>query len=105
MPTVKLATLNLFNRMGQWGMRAPLVIGQLEVDLVLDQGMWVARQINKRMAEQPHYRIKHATNPDTRASFHSIATMSRIGFEEHEVLDLMTFERVAQRFVFKCGDR
>jgi endonuclease/exonuclease/phosphatase family metal-dependent hydrolase len=116
MTTVKLATLNLFNRMGQWGMRAPLVIDQLEelapdviglqeVDLVLDQGMWVARQINKRMAEQPHYRIKHATNPDTRASFHSIATLSRIGFEEHEVLDLMTFERVAQRFVFRCGDR
>jgi len=116
MSTVKVATLNLFNRMGQWGMRAPLVIDQLEalapdviglqeVDLVLDQGMWIARQINKRMAERPHYRIKHATNPDTRASFHSIATMSCIGFEEHEVLDLMTFERVAQRFVFKCGER
>jgi endonuclease/exonuclease/phosphatase family metal-dependent hydrolase len=116
MAMVKLATLNLFNRMGQWGMRAPLVIDQLEdlapdviglqeIDLVLDQGMWIARQINKRMAEQPHYRIKHAANPDTRASFHAVGTMSRIGFDEHEVLDLMTFERVAQRFVFRCGDR
>jgi endonuclease/exonuclease/phosphatase family metal-dependent hydrolase len=67
--------------------------------------MWLSRQINKRLPEQPHYRIKHATNPDTRASYHSIATMSRIGFEEHEVLDLMSFERVAQRFVFRCGER
>ena len=116
MPTIKVATLNLFNRMGQWGMRAPLVIDQLEelapdvlglqeVDLVLDQGIWVSRQINKRRAEQPHYRIKHATNPDTRASFHAIATLARVEFQEHEILDLMTFERVAQRFVFKCGDR
>ena len=116
MGSVKIATLNLFNRMGQWGARAPLVVDQLEtlgpdvlglqeVDLVLDQGMWLSRQINKRLPGQPHYRIKHATNPDTRASYHSIATMSRIGFGEHEILDLMTFERVAQRFVFNCGER
>jgi endonuclease/exonuclease/phosphatase family metal-dependent hydrolase len=116
MAQVKIATLNLFNRMGQWGARAPLVVDQLEelapdvlglqeVDLVLDQGIWISRQINKRRAEQPHYRIKHATNPDTRASFHAIATLSRVEFQEHEILDLMTFERVAQRFVFRCGDR
>jgi endonuclease/exonuclease/phosphatase family metal-dependent hydrolase len=116
MPAVKVATLNIFNRMGQWGLRAPLLIDQLEalrpdvlalqeVDLVLDQGMWISRQINKRLPGEPHYRIKHAANPDTRASYHAIATLSRIGFEEHEVLDLMTFERVAQRFVFRCGGR
>ncbi|MBF6599919.1 MAG: endonuclease/exonuclease/phosphatase family protein [Dehalococcoidia bacterium] len=116
MPAVTIATLNLFNRMGQWGLRAPLLIDQLEelapdvlglqeVDLTLDQGMWVSRQINKRRAERPHYRIKHATNPDTRASYHAIATLSCIPFEEHEVLDLMSFERVAQRMVFRCGDR
>jgi endonuclease/exonuclease/phosphatase family metal-dependent hydrolase len=111
MPQIKIATLNLFNRMGEWGHRAPLVIDQLEklapdviglqeVDLVIDQGMWVSRQINKRLALQPHYRIKHATNTGQRASYHSIATLSRLPFEEHEILDLMTFERVAQRMVF-----
>src|SRR5689334_2620613 len=115
MASVKVATLNLFNRMGQWGMRAPLVIDQLEellpdviglqeVDLQLDQGMWVSRQINKRLPGQAHYRIKHATNPDTRASYHSIATLSRLPIEEHEILDLMSFERVAQRMVFHCGE-
>jgi endonuclease/exonuclease/phosphatase family metal-dependent hydrolase len=98
MPEVKVATLNLFNRMGEWGHRAPLVIDQLEevapdviglqeVDMVLDQGMWISRQINARLQNQPHYRIKHAVNPDQRASFHGIATMSRIGFGSHEILD------------------
>ncbi len=116
MPQVKVATLNLFNRMGQWGHRAPLVIDQLEgllpdviglqeVDMVLDQGMWISKQINTRLPGRAHYRIKHAVNPGQRASFHGIATMSRVGFEEHEILDLMTHERNAQRFVFRCGDR
>jgi endonuclease/exonuclease/phosphatase family metal-dependent hydrolase len=114
--TVKVATLNLFNRAGQWGLRAPLVLDQLEqlapdviglqeVDMVLDQGMWISRQINVRLPQQPHYRIKHAVNPDTRASFHGIATMSRIGFGDHEILDLMTFERIAQRMTFECGGK
>ena len=116
MAEVKVATLNLFNRMGEWGHRAPLVIDQLEevapdviglqeVDMVLDQGMWISRQINARLQNQPHYRIKHAVNPGQRASFHGIATMSRIGFEEHEILDLMTHERIAQRFVHKIGEQ
>ncbi len=116
MPQVKVATLNIFNRMGEWGHRAPLVIDQLEelapdvigmqeIDLVLDQGMWISRQINARLGLQPHYRIKHAANTETRAFVHSIATLSRLPFEEHEILDLMTFERVAQRMVLRCGDR
>jgi beta-glucosidase len=116
MAEVKVATLNLFNRMGQWGLRAPLVVDQFEellpdvigvqeVDLVIDQGMWLSRQINIRLPGQSHYRIKHAANPEQRASFHGIATLSRIGFEEHEILDLMSFERNAQRIVFLCGDK
>jgi endonuclease/exonuclease/phosphatase family metal-dependent hydrolase len=116
MADVKVATLNLFNRMGEWGGRAPLVVDQLEqllpdviglqeVDLQLDQGMWISRQINKRLPLQRHYRIKHATNPGARASFHSIATLARMECLEHEILDLMTFERVAQRMAFMCGDR
>ncbi len=114
--SLKIATLNLFNRMGQWGGRAPLVIDQLEellpdviglqeVDMVIDQGIWISRQINIRLPLQPHYRIKHAVNTGQRASFHGIATLSRIDFEEHEMLDLMTFERNAQRMLFKCGDQ
>jgi endonuclease/exonuclease/phosphatase family metal-dependent hydrolase len=117
MPEVSVATLNLFNRAGEWGLRAPLVLEQLEglrpdvlglqeVDMVLDQGMWISRQINARLTKaEPHYRIKHAVNPDTRASFHGIATLARLPFASHEVLDLMTFERVAQRTTFELGGR
>jgi endonuclease/exonuclease/phosphatase family metal-dependent hydrolase len=115
MPQVKVATLNIFNRMGQWGHRAPLLIDQLEIlepdiiglqeiDLMLDQGMWISRQVNGRMGEKPHYRIKHAANTGQRASFHGIATLARLPFEDHEMLDLMTFERVTQRMTFRAGD-
>ena len=113
--SVTVATLNLFNRMGEWGRRAPLVVDQLEalapdviglqeVDMVLDQGMWISRQINARLPGRPHYRIRHAVNPGQRASFHGIATLSKIEPGEHEILDLMTHERIAQRFVFPCGE-
>jgi len=113
---VTVATLNLFNRMGDWERRAPLVIDQLEalspdviafqeVDLMLDQGMWIARQINLRLKDQSHYRIKHAASPGKRVSYHGIGTLSRLECLEHEVLDLMTFERVAQRMVFRSGDK
>jgi endonuclease/exonuclease/phosphatase family metal-dependent hydrolase len=72
---------------------------------MLDQGMWIAREINQRLKERPHYRIKHAASPGKRVSYHGIGIMSRLEFVEHEVLDLMTFERVAQRAVFQAGER
>lgn len=112
MGEVTVATLNLFNRMGDWDSRAPLVVDQLEalspdvigfqeVDLNLDQGMWISRQINLRLpGDVNHYRIKHAASPGKRASVFGIATLARIPFVEHEVVDLMTFERMAQRMLF-----
>lgn len=114
--SVTVATLNIFNRMGEWGRRAPLLIDQLEalkpdvigmqeIDMVLDQGMWISRQVNGRLPMQPHYRIKHAVNPGQRASFHGIATLSRLPYLEHEIIDLMAHERVAQRMVFECDGK
>lgn len=112
MSEIQVATLNLFNRMGDWERRAPLVIDQLEalspdvigfqeVDLDLDQGMWISRQINKRLGDNPHYRIKHAASPGKYASVHGIGTLSRLEVVEHEVVDLMTYDRIAQRLVFE----
>ncbi|MCH8813657.1 MAG: endonuclease/exonuclease/phosphatase family protein [Chloroflexi bacterium] len=112
MTEIKLATLNLFNRMGEWERRAPLVIDQLEalapdtiafqeVDLDLDQGMWISRQINKRLQERPHYRIKHVASPGKYASVHGLGTLSRLEVAEHEILDLMSYDRTAQRIIFQ----
>ncbi|MEO7665947.1 MAG: endonuclease/exonuclease/phosphatase family protein [Dehalococcoidia bacterium] len=112
MPSVKVATLNLFNRMGEWDDRFPLVIDQLEglapdvlglqeVDLGIDQGMQVSRAINLRLDDTSHYRIKHATSPGARASVFGIGTLARVPCVEHEILDLMTFERIAQRTVYE----
>lgn len=111
MPQVKVATLNIFNRMGEWDDRFPLVIDQLEalapdvigmqeVDLGIDQGMQISREINKRLGSQPHYRIKHAASPGQRAAVFGIGTLARIEFLEHDILDLMTYDRMSQRMVF-----
>lgn len=112
MARIKVATLNLFNRMGDWESRVPLVIDQLdelrpdviglqEVDLGIDQGMEISRAINLRLGESPHYRIKHATTPGVRAAVFAIGTLASIECLEHEILDLMTFERIAQRMVYR----
>jgi endonuclease/exonuclease/phosphatase family metal-dependent hydrolase len=109
---VKVATLNLFNRMGDWESRFPLVVEQLqelapdviafqEVDMMLDQGMLISRAVNLRLPKRPHYRIKHATSPGQRASVFGIATLAKIECVEHQILDLMTFDRMAQRLVYQ----
>ncbi len=111
MPRVKVATLNLFNRMSDWELRQPLVVDQLiklmpdvigfqEIDLMIDQGIEVSRAVNKRLGDRPHYRIKHATTPGLMASIFGIGTLARIECVEHEVLDLMSFDRIAQRMVY-----
>jgi endonuclease/exonuclease/phosphatase family metal-dependent hydrolase len=112
MPRIKVATLNLFNRMGQWDARSPLVVKQLaelapdviglqEVDLDIDQGMQIGRAVNLDVGDRPHYRIKHATSPGVRAHIFGIATLARVPFVEHQILDLMTFDRMIQRLVFE----
>jgi len=116
MVTITVATLNLFNRMGRWEARAPLIVQQLlelepdvialqEVDLMLDQGAWLLRQVNEQRPGRPPYEVKHAASPGLLAAYHGLATFSKIGYEEHEVLDLMSFGRTAQRTVCKAGGR
>jgi endonuclease/exonuclease/phosphatase family metal-dependent hydrolase len=112
MPRIKVATLNLFNRMGEWERRFPLVIDQLEalapdviglqeVDLGIDQGMLISRAINRRLPPRPHYRITHAASPGQRAAVFGIGTLAKLDCVQHEILDLMTFERIAQRMVYE----
>jgi endonuclease/exonuclease/phosphatase family metal-dependent hydrolase len=115
MPEVTVATLNLFNRDAEWERRFPLVVEQMlelrpdvigfqEIDLMLDQGMWIANRVNNRLMDGPRYRMKHAASPGKLASVHGIGTMARIDCLEHEVLDLMSYERIAQRFVFSVEE-
>jgi endonuclease/exonuclease/phosphatase family metal-dependent hydrolase len=113
MTEVKVATLNLFNLMGGWDRRAPLVVEQLaelspdvigfqEIGLGSDQGVWIARQVNERMGDRPQYRIKHAASPGRHASAQAIGTLSRLDFLEHEILDLMSHDCTAQRTVLRA---
>lgn len=116
MSTIVVATLNLFNRMGRWEARAPLVVDQFvdlapnaiglqEIDLMLDQGSWLLRQVNERLAGRSQYEVKHAASPGFLAAYHGIATMARLEYVEHEVLDLMSFGRTAQRSVLSIDGR
>jgi endonuclease/exonuclease/phosphatase family metal-dependent hydrolase len=116
MPRVNVATLNLFNRMGEWEQRFPLVVQQLaelapdviglqEVDLGIDQAMEISRAVNKTLPSRPHYRIKHATSPGQRAATFGIATLAKIDCVQHEILDLMTFDRIAQRMAYEVDGK
>ena len=116
MAELTVATLNLFNRMGGWDARAPLVIDQWarlspdiialqEVSLLTDQGTWLCREVNERREAREPYRIKHAAHPDKAPAAAGLGVASLIDPVEHEVLDLMSFESIAQRLVFEIEGR
>ena len=108
MATVTVATLNLYNKIGRWGERLPLVLEQLaelqpdviglqEVDLTIDQGMSLCRLANARHADQPRYRVYHMARPGRATHVQALAVMSRLPVEAHEGLDYLSYEGVAQR--------
>ncbi len=113
MPEVTVATLNLFNRLGRWGERAPLlveqfvelqpdVIGLQEVDLMIDQGNWLVHMVNSRLGTGD-YRIYHVTSPGRLAFMLANAIVTRLPVAGHETLDLLGGERTAQRVRLQVG--
>jgi endonuclease/exonuclease/phosphatase family metal-dependent hydrolase len=108
MASIKVATLNLFNKVGRWGERMPLVVDQLtelgpdviglqEVDVTIDQGISLCRLVNSRVGEAPRYWIYHMGRPGRAAHLQGLAVMSRLPVEAHEGLDYLSYEGVAQR--------
>jgi len=104
---ITVATLNLYNRLGRWGERAPLlvdqflellpdVIGLQEVDLVIDQGNWLVHMVNSRLGKKA-YQIHHVASPGRMAPWLANAVMTRLPVLAHEGLDLLAGERTAQR--------
>lgn len=115
MSEVKVATLNLFNKIGRWGERMPLVVEQLvelepdviglqEVDLTIDQGMSLTRKVNAMVGDAPTYWIHHMTRPGRAAHIMANAVMSRLPVEAHEGLDYLSYEGVAQRLRLRLPD-
>jgi endonuclease/exonuclease/phosphatase family metal-dependent hydrolase len=105
---VTVATLNLFNKIGRWGERMPLVVEQLvalgpdviglqEVDLTIDQGIALSRLVNSHLGDRAHYRAYHMARPGRAAHVQALAVMSRLPVEAHEGLDYLSYEGVAQR--------
>jgi endonuclease/exonuclease/phosphatase family metal-dependent hydrolase len=113
MPEVTIATLNLFNRVGRWGERAPLVVEQVaeaapdvlglqEVDLLIDQGHWLADRLNLWLGP-PYYTAYHQNKSGREAAVQAIAVVTRLPVLEHEGLDYLSMGRVAQRVLLDLG--
>ena len=108
MSNVTVATLNLFNKIGRWGERMPLVVEQLaalepdvigfqEVDLTIDQAISICRLVNSNVGEGPRYRVYHMGRPGRSAHVAAQAVMTRLPLEAHEGLDYVSYDGVAQR--------
>lgn len=114
MSVVTVATLNLFNKMGRWDERLPLVVGQmvalqpdvigLQEVVIADQGTTICRLANDRLADAPPYRIYHMARPGTGASVEALAVMCRMPVEAHEGLDYLLHDGVAQRLRLRLGE-
>ncbi len=115
MATVTVATLNLFNKVGRWGERLPLVVKQMielapdviglqEVDLTIDQGMALCRLVNSHLRQGARYRVYHMGRPGRAAHLQCLAVMARVPVEAHEGLDYLSFDGVAQRLRVRLGD-
>jgi len=114
MSVVTLATLNLFNKIGRWDERLPLVVDQmaalqpdvigLQEVVIADQGTTICRLTNDRLADQPPYRIYHMARPGAGASVEALAVMCRLPVEAHEGLDYLLHDCVAQRLRLRLGE-
>ena len=113
MGIITVATLNLFNKMGRWDERLPLVLDQLaalEPDVIglqevviTDQGTTLCRLANDRLAGSPPYRIYHMARPGAGAHVDALAVMCRLPVEAHEGLDYLLHDGVAQRLRLRLG--
>ncbi len=108
MTTVTVATLNLFNKVGRWGERCPLVVEQMaalapdviglqEVDLTIDQGISLCHLVNSHITDRRRYLAYHMGRPGRAAHAQAQAVMSRLPVDAHEGFDYLSYEGVAQR--------
>ncbi len=114
MSVITVATLNLFNKMGRWDERSPLVLDQLaalEPDVIAlqevvitDQGTTLCRLANDRLRGSPPYRIYHMARPGAGAGVEALAVMCRLPVEAHEGLDYLLHDGVAQRLRLRLGE-
>jgi endonuclease/exonuclease/phosphatase family metal-dependent hydrolase len=115
MAVVTVATLNLFNKIGRWEERLPLVLDQLaalqpdvmglQEVVITDQGAALCRLANERLTGSPPYRIYHMARPGAGAGVEALAVMSRLPVEAHEGLDYLLHNGVAQRLRLRLEER
>lgn len=111
MAALRIATLNLKKSELRWRERAPLVVQQLaelrpdiigfqEVDVGIDQGNWLCRQLNDVTSaenETPNFRIHHMASPRERVTLEALAIMTHLPVVAHGGFDYLFRNRVAHR--------
>lgn len=114
MGELTLATLNLLNhRHGRWDERAPLVVRDVleirpdvfavqEVDASTDRAAALAGIVNRRL-NHGEYEAHSFFNPN-RKSIKSLAILSRLPVVEHEGLDYLVRNDIAQRVRVRLPD-
>lgn len=110
MTEITLVTINILNDMSLWGKRRYLLIDQLaeiNPDIIALQEVslkgsssnahWLTEALNSRIAEvEDHYDTFLCPKTGNKGHLEGIATLSRFPVKRHEILDLLTQNRVAQ---------
>jgi endonuclease/exonuclease/phosphatase family metal-dependent hydrolase len=107
---ISLVTINILNDMSLWGKRRHLLVDQLadlnpdiialqEVSLKgsTNNAQWLTQELNTKIDEkEKKYDTFLCPKTGTKEHLEGIATLTRFPVKRHEILDLLTQNRVAQ---------
>ena len=110
MSEFSIVTINILNDLAMWGKRCHLIVDQLadlRPDLIAMQEVsskgnssnahWLAQELNQRKTDDDDlYNLYLCPRTGSKGSTEGVAILSRLPVKRHEILDLLTQNRVAQ---------
>lgn len=117
MTEFSVVTINILNDLSQWEKRRKLLVDQLALlnpDLIALQEVslkgnssnahWIAQQLNQfKDEDEDLYNIYLCPKTGKQEQVEAIAILSRLPVKRHEILDLLTQNRVAQLIEFRAN--
>ncbi len=119
MPAVRVATINLRNRVDRWAERRHLLVNQIvdaapdlvslqEISLPIRQGYWLRNQINMRLTgstKRPYTLIQRRKHHLVKGYYEGIGILTRLPVRYHDSLALGYGGRVALRVNVELPNR
>lgn len=110
MSEFSIVTINILNDLSMWGKRRHLIVDQLTdlwPDLIAMQEVslkgntsnahWLAQELNQRKTDNEDlYNLYLCPRTGSKERVEALAILSRLPVKRHEILDLLTQNRVAQ---------